>query len=155
MSVLTLFICLTFSPVYSRYFVYSKPPFATLSPPRLKVSLYVYRPHCPLIFRLSSLACARVSSLSFLSMCFFIFLLHCRNVARLLFLFFSLFRGSSTPNSSPVPSHPFSFFLFLVLPPRAFSSSLAFSQSLRTYARQSMCARLSRAEAVEMAGSCQ
>lgn len=135
--------------IYLSYFlsVYGGPPFATRSSPRFKVSLCVYTPHTV------HLSCA--------------FLLSRVHVCTLslapsnMFLYFSpslsercspSFSLSYLKRSGILTPLPLSFSL-LIPPPRAFSSSLAFSQSLRTYACQSVCARLNRAGAVEMAGS--
>lgn len=117
---------------------------------------------CPLIFRpLPLFARACVSFLSFFLACFSIFLLHCRRGTLPAFLLLFSFIvhlhppcALSYPNSLSLSFYR-SIYFVLVLPLRArfLSLSLAFSQSLRTYARQPMCARLNRAGAVEMAGS--
>lgn len=146
--------------------MHGRPPFAT--PVRRFVSKFPYmctHQRCPLIFRpLPLFARACVSFLSFFLACFSIFLLHCRRgTLPALLLLFSFIVHLHPPLRSLLSQFSFSLFLSIYLFRSSLTSScalslsislsLAFSQSLRTYARQSMCARLNRAGAVEMAGS--
>lgn len=116
MSVLTLFICLTFSPMYSRYFVYSKPPFATLSRRLASKFPYMCTDHTVHLSSAFPLSRAHVSLLSRSFQC--------------VFLFFFFIVGT-------LPVYSFSFFpSFVARPPRTphpFPLILSLSSSFSSY----------------------
>lgn len=111
--------------------MHGRPPFATRSPLRFKVSLYVYTSRCPLTFRpLPLFARACVSFLSFFLACFSIFLLHCRRGTLPAFLLLFSFIvhlhppcALSFPNSLSLSFYR-SIYFVLVLPLRTCSLSL-------------------------------
>lgn len=115
--------------------MHGRPPFATRSPLRFKVSLYVYTSRCPLIFRpLPLFARACVSFLSFFLACFSIFLLHCRR--RTLPAFLLLFFVHRSPLSSVrslLSQFSFSLFLSIYLFRSSLTSSCALSLSLSRF----------------------
>lgn len=142
--------------------MHGRPPFATRSPLRFKVSLYVYTSTLSTYLPPPPAFRARMCLLSlvlFSMLFYFSSSLSSGNVARFPSPFF-VHRSPPSSVRSLLSQFSFSLFLSIYLFRSSLTSSCALSLSLsrflaalRTYARQSMCARLNRAGAVEMAGS--